>query len=110
MTELTGKQRRFLRALAHDKKPVVQIGQAGLTDSVNEAIRQALQTHELIKIKLGSEVELDAAEVGAEIEAACSAQLAQIIGRTLIVYKRRAKDPKINLPREGAGRAAKGSA
>lgn len=102
MSALTGKQRRFLRALAHDSKPVVQIGHAGLTPAVVAAIQQALLTHELIKIKVSAEAEYDAADLGPEIEEKCQAQLAQVIGRTLLVYRRRDRDPKIKLPRDGA--------
>jgi RNA-binding protein len=102
MSALTGKQRRFLRALAHDSKPVVQIGHAGLTPAVTAAIQQALLTHELIKIKVSAEAGYEAAALGPEIEQKCQAQLAQVIGRTLLVYRQRERDPKIKLPRAGA--------
>jgi RNA-binding protein len=102
---LTGRQRRHLRALAHDKKPVVQIGHAGLTKGVLEAIDAALLTHELIKVRVLAECPEDTAELARRIERTTRASLAQEIGRTLLLYRRRAKDPKITLPAANPRRA-----
>jgi len=99
---LTGKQRQFLRALAHPLKPTVQIGQAGLTAQVVSAIDIALRTHELIKVKVGGEGETPARDLIPEIEKATKSVVAQVIGHVLVVYRRRAKDPKIQLPRAKA--------
>jgi RNA-binding protein len=95
---LTGRQRRHLRALAHEKKPVVQVGHSGLTPGVLDAIEAALLTHELIKVRVLAECPEDTAEIGPKLESATGATLAQEIGRTLLLYRRRAKDPKITLP------------
>jgi RNA-binding protein len=97
--ELSGKQRRHLRALAHDLKPVVQIGVHGLNEGVLRAVDEALHTHELIKIRVGGE----GAEpnlVGAELAAASRAHLAQVIGRMLVLYRRRKHKPTLLLPGE----------
>lgn len=51
MSSLTGKQKSYLRGLAHNLSPVVQIGKNGLTDSMLDQIDEALQKHELIKVK-----------------------------------------------------------
>ena len=51
MNELTSSQCKYLRGLAHKKKPVVQVGQKGMTDALVKALDDALETHELIKIK-----------------------------------------------------------
>ena len=48
---LTNSQKRELKSLAHHLKPVVQIGQKGITENLLKAINQALDDHELIKIK-----------------------------------------------------------
>jgi RNA-binding protein len=97
--KLTGKQRSFLRALAHPLKPVVQIGHGGLTDAVLTAIDGALQTHELIKIKITGTDEASAADLAPEIEARTRSSVAQVIGKTLVVYRGRKKDPVIVLPK-----------
>lgn len=52
MEPLNGAQKKHLRGLAHHLKPVVQVGKNGVTDSVLELIRQALDDHELIKVRL----------------------------------------------------------
>ena len=99
---LSGKQRSFLRALAHPLKPVVQIGHGGLTDAVLTAIDGALHTHELIKVRLTGNEELSATDLVPEIEQRTRSQVAQVIGKTLVVYRGRKKDPVIVLPKAGA--------
>ena len=96
---LTGKQKSYLRSLAHPLKPVVQIGHQGLTAGVLSALNVALEQHELIKVKVAGEAEVDAAEIAAEIEKATASQVAQHIGHTLVLYRRREQEPKIVLPR-----------
>ncbi len=54
MAELTGAQRKYLRGMAHYLKPVVQVGKNGLTDSVVQSIDQALDIHELIKVRISA--------------------------------------------------------
>jgi RNA-binding protein len=96
--QLTGKQKTFLRGLAHELKPVVQIGVAGLTDGVALQIDGALEIHELIKVKVAKEAPIDADAVGGPLEA-IGAALAQRIGRTVVLYRPRRQDPAIRLPR-----------
>ncbi len=97
---LTGKQKSFLRALAHPLKPVVQIGHNGLTDGVVSQIDGALQTHELIKIKLtGEDEEASAKELAPEIAQRTRSTVAQVIGKTMVLYRARKKDPTIVLPK-----------
>jgi RNA-binding protein len=99
---LTGKQRSFLRALAHPLKPVVQIGHGGLTDAVLAAIDGALATHELIKVRITGKEDASAVELALEVEAGTRSHVAQVIGKTLVVYRARKKDPVIVLPKAGA--------
>jgi RNA-binding protein len=95
---LTGKQRSYLRALAHPLKPLVQIGHGGLTDSVLSAIDSALLTHELIKIRVTGNDEMSVSVLAPEVEKRTRSSVAQVIGRTLIVYRGRKNDPLIILP------------
>jgi RNA-binding protein len=96
---LTGKQKSHLRALAHKLKPVVQLGHQGLTEGVLAALDTALETHELIKLKVAGEADVDADTIVPAIEKAARCQVAQVIGHTLVIYRRRERDPKIVLPR-----------
>lgn len=97
---LTGKQRRFLRALGHALKPVVQVGHAGLTEPVLKAIDIALTTHELIKIKVAAETGERADALVEPLERVPHVAVAQVVGRTLLVYRWRKKSPAIVLPDE----------
>ena len=105
--DLTGKQRRYLRALAHELSPVVQIGHQGLTEAVLKAVDQALETHELIKVRVLVDTKDEALVLVPDVEAKLKAAVAQVIGHTLLVYRRRKKDPKIQLPKDKPGSKAK---
>lgn len=96
---LDGKAIRHLRALGHHLDPVVQIGKEGITDALVAAARAALLAHELVKVRVGQEAPVDRKEAGAELAEKTSAVLAQVIGRTLLLYKRHPRKPKIELPR-----------
>lgn len=97
--DLNGKAKRHLRALAHDLKPTVQIGNQGVTDGLIGAVDRALADHELIKVRVaGEDVELD--EVGARVAERTSAQLVQVIGHMLVLFRRRKNKPVILLPGE----------
>ena len=95
---LTEKQSRFLRGKAHPLKPVIHIGQAGLTPAVSAETARALHDHELIKVKVyGAERAQRDAWVG-ELCAATGSELVQRIGHVATLYKPREPMPKIVLP------------
>ncbi|MCP3105347.1 ribosome assembly RNA-binding protein YhbY [Myxococcus sp. K15C18031901] len=91
MSSLTGKQRRQLRALGHHLEPVVIVGQAGVTEGVIAAVEQALRDHELIKVKINEGPETRQ-EASARIAEATQSELAQLLGRTALFFKKRQKD------------------
>lgn len=95
---LSAKQRRYLRSLGHAKNPVVQIGRDGLTDQVIAAIGDALASHELIKIKLGSASDLERQEAAEQAARATGAEVAQVLGNTVLLYRRHPEHPVIELP------------
>jgi RNA-binding protein len=97
--ELTGKQRRHLRALGHHLSPVLQIGHEGLTDSVVAQANAQLAAHELIKVKVSEGSPLPRHEAAEQLASATSSELAQVLGRTFLLYKPRDKDPAILLPK-----------
>ena len=96
---LKGKQRSFLRGLGHHLDPVVQVGKDGLTEGLVGALDVALTTHELIKIKLGESAGADRRAIGAALAEAAGADLVQVLGRTVLIYRRRVDNPAIELPR-----------
>jgi RNA-binding protein len=98
---MTGKDRRYLRALAHRLSPVVIVGQRGLSDAVVRQVDGALTDHELIKVRLGGDCPVDAAAVSAALRERTGCELAGSIGRVLILYRPRPERPTIVLP--GAG-------
>ncbi len=106
---LAGFQKKFLKGIAHSRKPVVVIGQGGLTDSVLKALDEALEHHELIKVKFIEYKEKNEKQsiVGAIVEET-GALLVGIIGHVAILF-RPAKDPEkqsIHLPSRSGGHSA----
>lgn len=91
---LTTKQRCHLRGLGHHLDPVVQIGKEGITDALCSAIAAALLRHELIKLRLAETVEGERLELAAELAARSHAALVQVLGRTVLIYRRRPSDKK----------------
>lgn len=97
--KLSGKQLRHLRGLAHSLNPVVQVGKHGWTDAVADQLERALTDHELIKVRLGAECPTELGEFTAFASEALSAHVAQVIGKTAVLYRRHPQKPKIELPR-----------
>ncbi len=96
---LSKDQARGLKALAHHLRPVVQIGQNGMTEGVVEATKVALEQHELIKVSINSESPTERREGGAELAEHTGAHLLQVIGRVIILYRQREHDSKITPPK-----------
>ena len=98
-SKLPGAALRHLRALGHELAPVVMIGKEGMTDGLVAATKAALLTHELIKVKVQSEAPVDRKDAATSLADATDAALAQVLGRTFLLYKRHPKTPKIKLPK-----------
>lgn len=96
---LTGKQRRFLRALGHELRVIVQVGRGGIDDGLVAAIDQALTDHELIKIKLGEAAELDRHDAAEALAKQTRSEVAQVLGNTVLLYRAHPEEPEISLPR-----------
>jgi RNA-binding protein len=100
---LSPLQRQHLKALAHSLDPVVQLGAAGVTEGVIRQLGEALQRHELIKVKRPKLDDAQAREdMAEELTQASKAARVQLLGRVLVLYSPRAKDlpgkPRIQLP------------
>lgn len=89
--ELKGSQRSYLSKTAHSLNPVVMIGGGGLTDGVIGAVKEALECHELIKVRFIDHKE-DRKELATEMAEKSQAELVRLIGNVAVLYKE-AYDP-----------------
>jgi len=100
---LKGFEKKYLRGLAHGLEPVVTVGQKGLTDSLIRSVNEALDIHELIKIRFNDFKEKDQkTEIMAKISSATGSEMAGMVGHTAILYRQHS-DPekrKIKLPKK----------
>ena len=95
---LTEKQLHFLRGKAHALKPVVMLGNKGLTDNVVAETRQALRDHELIKVRVRAADRAGRDAVLAELVARADCALVTRIGHVAVLYRAATPIPKLVLP------------
>lgn len=99
MSELTAKQRAFLRKLAHRLKPVVHVGGEGVTPALLASIEDALQTREVLKVKVLEAAPEKARTTADQISRRLdNVHVPQTIGRTIVLYRRHPESPEIELP------------
>lgn len=97
---LSGKQRTYLRGLAHDLNPLLQLGKAGITGGLLEELGRALDSHELIKIRLLRECPDDADGATVTIEKKLKANVVAKLGNILVLYRRNPEKQRISLPND----------
>jgi len=95
---LTTSQKKYLRGLTHDLQPVVMVADKGLSENVLAEIEQALEHHELIKIKLRGDRDQRKEWIEKLVETG-GAELVHSIGQVACLYRRHPEKPKIALPR-----------
>jgi RNA-binding protein len=88
------KLRKTLRAAGHHLSPVVQVGKEGVSDAVLHQLDEQLAAHELVKVKIGTETPEDRFEAADRLGEASGAQVAQILGRTVLVYRKHPEHPR----------------
>lgn len=93
---LSAAQRREYRAIAHNLKPVIIIGDKGLTEGLMQELDRALNDHELIKVKVATNDRDARAEAISELCSQAGAELIQTIGKIAVIM-RRAKQPNPKL-------------
>lgn len=98
MQNLSNQQKRFLKSKAHNLHPVVIVAGNGLSENVQAAIEEALEIHELIKVKIKSDSKEEKSQLAQNICQNSDATLIQMIGHVAILY-RTAKKAKIILPK-----------
>lgn len=96
---LTGKQKRHLRSLAHHLDPIFQVGKGGVNENMITQINEAIEKRELLKVGLLKNSLVETDEAAEEIVAGTKAELVQIIGHTIVLYKESKENKEIELPR-----------
>ncbi|GIO05065.1 RNA-binding protein [Brevibacillus reuszeri] len=95
---LTGKQKRFLRAEAHHLTPIFQVGKGGVNENMITQIKEALEVRELIKVSILQNNSDGKHEVAEDLAAGAGAELVQLIGHTVVLYKESREHKTIKLP------------
>ena len=94
--ELTSKRRAYLRKKAHDLDALVRIGKEGVTDNLIQSILDAIESRELIKVKILQNCEEEKMEIMEQLSQ-CKEFEVGIIGRTIILFKENKDKPVISL-------------
>ena len=94
---MTSKQRAYLKSLANSLEPIFQVGKSSLTPEFTEAISEAFNTREIIKIAVLKNCIDDPKEIAAVVAERTHSQVVQVIGKKIILYKPDKKNPKIML-------------
>ena len=97
MTELTGKQKRYLRSQGHHLEPALMVGANGVAEGPIGELDRALADHELVKVRIGQGCGVGRKDVAEALATATGSAVAQVLGRTILFY-RPAKKPRIRLP------------
>lgn len=97
---LTGKQKRYLRKEAHHLDPIFQLGKNGLTDHFISQIDEALEKRELFKITLLQNTDEDINEVAKVLATSLKAEIVQIIGRIIVLYRASSKEKQQKYSKE----------
>lgn len=95
---MTSKQRAYLKGLAMTTEPIFQVGKASLTPELLEAIREALEARELIKISVLKNCADDPREIAEIMAERTRSEVVQVIGKKIVLYKESKNKKKIVLP------------
>lgn len=95
---LTGKQKRFLRSKAHHVQPMFQVGKSGVNDNMVAQLNDLLEKRELIKISVLQNCLEDKNDIAEQLVEQLNAQLVQVIGNTIVLYKESIEHKTIVLP------------
>ena len=97
---ITSKQRAQLRGLAAAEDTIILVGKGGVTENLIASVDAALKARELVKGKVLENSMLTAREACDALSEACGAEQVQVIGTKFVLYKRNAKEPKIELVKD----------
>lgn len=95
---LTGKQKRFLRSKAHHLNPIFQVGKGGVNENMVTQITDALEARELLKVSVLQNCDEDRYDVADQLVQGTKAELVQVIGHTIVLYKESQENKTLVLP------------
>lgn len=95
---MTSKQRAYLKSLASNLDPIFQVGKSSLTPELTEAIGEAFNTRELLKIAVLKNCMDDPREIAEMVAGRTHSQVVQVIGKKIVLYKENKDNKKIILP------------
>lgn len=98
MKTITSKQRAYLKSIAQTMDPIFQVGKNGLTPELTEAIGEALNAREMVKISVLNNCLEDPKDICAVLGERTNCIPVQVIGKKIVLYKPAKKNPKIILP------------
>ncbi len=100
MININSKQRAYLRSLAHPIEPIIHIGKNGLTPEVIQAVDEAIEKRELIKVNLLKNCFEDPKEIGIMLAERTRSLLVQVMGRRITLYRESKDNKTIEIPKK----------
>jgi RNA-binding protein len=95
---LNNKQKKYLRSQAHHLNPIFQVGKGGVNDHLITHIKEAIEVRELMKVSILNNCLEDKHEVAEALSARSGAELVQVIGKIIVLYKESKDNKTIVLP------------
>lgn len=95
---LSSKQKRFLKSKAHHLSPIFQVGKGGVNDNMIKQVNEALEARELIKVNVLQNCDDDKSTVAKQLVQGTEAELVQVIGNIIVLYKESNENKTIMLP------------
>lgn len=95
---MTSKQRAYLKSLAMKLDPIINVGKSSLTPELTDAVAEALNKRELVKIGVLKNCIDDPKEIAVVMAERTKSEVVQVIGKKIVLYKKPKKDAKIILP------------
>lgn len=96
---MNGKQRAYLRKMAHELEPIFQVGKGGVSPELTNSVSEALEKRELIKLTILKNCLYDVKDVAEMLAERTHADVIQVIGRRFVLYRESKEDPVIRLPK-----------
>jgi RNA-binding protein len=97
---MTSKQKAYLRSLANTVSPIIQVGKQGVTPELTMSVEEALESKELIKISVLNNCTIDnISEIAETIAGRTRADVVQVIGKKIVLFRASKTKPEIKLPK-----------